>query len=157
MRWRICPELLRPVPTGYSVYVLSSMPELLPFVVRAGTARPQLRRRPDVCDACMNEDLDETSKCFRCGTRCHQCDKRDPKTGIYIKAYCESTCGFRQVQFQGDDTLHQFGRWLFNPSHRGCTALAHNMKVVILFITVNIESSSNMYGQHKRIIKLSHV
>ncbi len=51
------------------------------------------------------------------------------KLAIYIKTYCAGTCGFRQVQFQGDDTLTDFGRWLFNPRHRGCTALAHNMKV----------------------------
>ncbi len=125
----ICPELLRPVTTGYPVYVLPSMSELSPFVVRAGTARPQLRRRQTVCDACMDEDLEEGAKCFRCGTRCPKCNKRDPKTGIYIKTYCADTCGFRQVQFQGDDTLTDFGRWLFNPRHRGCTALAHNMKV----------------------------
>ncbi len=82
-----------------------------------------------VCGNCMDEELEEGSKCICCGTRCPKCNKRDRKTGIYIKAYCEGTCGFRQVQFQGDDTLDEFGRWLFSPAHQGCVAMAHNMKV----------------------------
>ena len=38
------------------------------------------------------------------------------------------TCGFREVVFEGDDTLQHFGEWLFQDQHKNVTALAHNLK-----------------------------
>ena len=46
----------------------------------------------------------------------------------YIDPPCENTCGFRETVFRGNDLTDKFGIWLFNETHKGYTAIAHNMK-----------------------------
>ena len=82
-----------------------------------------------VCEKCLNQLLADGSTCHTCGSRCPKCDQFDPKSETYRNVPCPGSCGFREVMFSGDQTLEEFGRWLFHPNHKGCTVLAHNMKV----------------------------
>ena len=40
--------------------------------------------------------------------------------------YCEEVNEARQMTFRGENTLQQFCTWLFLPTHRGSTVIAHN-------------------------------
>ena len=80
------------------------------------------------CERCMDDPIDPKTKCHFCGNRCHRCDRVDMQTKLYAKEPCQDTCGFREVQFKGDNTVDQFGQWLFHPNNKNSTVLAHNMK-----------------------------
>ena len=76
-----------------------------------------------VCDHCLQDPFDPSSKCDSCGTRCTTCWDKDKK-----RPSCETTCGFREIIFQGDETLQRFGEWLFQEQHQNVMAIAHNLK-----------------------------
>lgn len=82
-----------------------------------------------VCESCINDQLTPNSICGDCGTRCKVCDAWDKENKHFVRQPCVDTCGFREVIFQGDNTLEEFGNWLFCAQHKDTTVLAHNMKV----------------------------
>ena len=83
------------------------------------------------CSYCEDETLEDWPTCQQCGTRCPECDTFDKDLDCYVSPPCRDTCGRREVAFQGDSTLDDFGAWLFSPQHKDATVLAHNMKVII--------------------------
>jgi len=76
----------------------------------------------------MDWDLTPDSKCEICGTCCEKCNKYLNDEKCYATPPCTETCGFREVIFKGDNVARDFGRWLFEKTHKGFTVLAHNMK-----------------------------
>ena len=89
---------------------------------------PNLVISHTVCEICKDEEIEENSKCVGCGTRCPACAKFDRKSETFVSDPCEATCGYRRTLFQGDDTLNQFGNFLFTKWHSKFTVIAHNMK-----------------------------
>ena len=88
--------------------------------------------RQTVCEVCLHDELTSQSICDECGTRCLKCKAWDKEAKRYLTQPCTGTCGFREVVFQGDDTLEQFGSWLFSDQNKDATVLAHNKKVSIM-------------------------
>ena len=79
-----------------------------------------------VCNRCMNDPVDKTSRCNGCGVRCDDCNKRN-KDGKYLKEACLQKCGFQERIFKGEDTCDLFSKWLFDRKRAGFTVIAHNM------------------------------
>ena len=78
------------------------------------------------CKECIQNDYIPTATCEACGTRCVTCKKWDKDSKCYQQPPCEGKCGFRQVVFEGECTLKDFGQWLFTPQHKGFTVISHN-------------------------------
>lgn len=89
-----------------------------------------------VCEACADEILTPYSVCEGCGNRCPECNTWDKETETFVNPPCPDTCGLREVIFQGDSTLEDFGNWLFSDLYRNTTVLAHNMKVSTLIVVL---------------------
>ena len=54
---------------------------------------------------------------------CNECICRSVKDPC---THCDQQKGERQVIFKGKETLKDFCAWLFDPLHKGSTAIAHN-------------------------------
>ena len=67
-----------------------------------------------VCEWCMQKELVPGGVCNNCGSRYPPCDTWDTEAKTYAKDPCPETCGKRDVVFQGQNTLDDFGRWLFS-------------------------------------------
>ena len=92
----------------------------------------KLRHEPNfvvahsVCGRCENDPLNPTAKCIYCGSRCYICGEMDSKQMKFKNPPCDATCGMREKTFEGVTTTDDFGQWLFNYTHTGCTVMAHN-------------------------------
>ena len=82
-----------------------------------------------VCNYCLDKPMDAWRTCAHCGTRCPDCNAYNKELRVFTGPPCLDKCGFREVIFQGYNTLDDFGSWLFSPQHNDATVLAHNMKV----------------------------
>ncbi|XP_069109808.1 uncharacterized protein [Argopecten irradians] len=78
---------------------------------------PNLVIAHTVCELCKDEALE--FKCEQCGYRCSRCQENN--------SLCD-TCGGRETVFVGENSASDFGKWLFNESHKDVVVFAHNMK-----------------------------
>ena len=93
------------------------------------TNAPNLVVATTVCEMCIDDiTFLKESKGEHCGTRCNHCNKFDMKENCYKRTPCPDTCGFREIVFSGENTAHDFGKWLFSQNHKYFTAIAHNAK-----------------------------
>ena len=88
--------------------------------------RPNFVIAHSACDICEDEQLDISSKCLTCGTRCLKCNTYNKREKTFSHPPCEHSCGFREQIFEGIDTQNEFCTWLFNDSHRDAIIMAHN-------------------------------
>ena len=80
------------------------------------------------CQVCLDAPMTRLSTCNVCGSRCKKCSPYDQKSKTYLQEPCPGTCGFREVLFKGDNTIDDFGKWLFQDNHRNTIVLAHNLR-----------------------------
>ena len=83
------------------------------------THKPNFVVAHTVCPTCIDRPVTSKSTCQDCGTRCSRCEDRD--------APCQG-CGLREVIFEGQETSHTFGKWLFSSQHKYFKTVCHNMK-----------------------------
>ena len=76
------------------------------------------------CKHCQHKDVTENSKCSYCGTKCNRCSTKKPSE----TNFCENCIYNREVIFQGENTLDDFGEWLFARQNAGARVIAHNSK-----------------------------
>ena len=85
------------------------------------TNKPNFVVAHTVCPTCIDRPVTSKSMCQDCGTRCSRCEDQN--------APCQrTTCGLREVIFEGQDTSHTFGKWLFCSQHKYFKTVCHNMK-----------------------------
>ena len=90
------------------------------------THAPNLVVAATVCEMCIKDN--DFSPKSKCGSRCTNCNNFDKNENCYEIEPCRDTCGFREIVFSGENTKHNFGKWLFSPCHKDFTAIAHNAK-----------------------------
>ena len=78
------------------------------------------------CETCIDDE--DGMICTTCGSRCRACNRRGKFGKGYICKPCNKSCGSRQVEFGGENTLHEFCLWLFTHEHVNYTVITHNLK-----------------------------
>jgi hypothetical protein len=88
---------------------------------------PNFAIAQSVCQLCEDKPVTSESKCSECGSRCKTCNAYNKKEKTWEREPC-TTCGYRQVEFNGKDTYKKFCKWLFDHTHANVTAIAHNSR-----------------------------
>jgi hypothetical protein len=76
------------------------------------------------CGFCQDKDVNDTSTCNNCGSRCSNCNKM--RKGKFEKRPCPSTCGLRRKVFYGKCASNDFYTFLVAKEHTNFTVMAHN-------------------------------
>ncbi|XP_053374329.1 uncharacterized protein LOC128546937 [Mercenaria mercenaria] len=72
-------------------------------------------------------DTSEHIPNFCCAQRfCDECIRKDITEPC---EHCDTLPEPREMLFRGDNTVAEFCSWLFNPTHKGSTVIAHNFQV----------------------------
>ncbi|CAG2242132.1 unnamed protein product [Mytilus edulis] len=77
------------------------------------------------CVICENVELTADSKCNTCGSRCDKCRIFKKNTTTLP---CESSCGYRQRVFKGEDVPYEFCSQIMTPHYKNTVLIAHNAK-----------------------------
>lgn len=97
-----------------------------------------------VCNLCREYDVNEG--CKNCGNRCKACDKFDVLNNEYVKTPCNNgICGSRIKVCSGDNTLQDFGDYVFSKQHKNMKILAHNLKAYDGFFLTNYLFRKGLY------------
>lgn len=98
------------------------------------------------CTNCIDEPVTRQSMCQLCGSRCSKCNAIEEDE--FACDPCANTCGFREVVFQGENTLQDFGKWLFSPQHKGSTCIAHNARAFDNYPLIQYLVSQSIHPDH---------
>lgn len=102
------------------------------------------------CWQCQEQELKPDSKCQNCGNRCPICSTKD-KRKKYVNAPCQTTCGFREHVFRGDDTANRFCTHILQEHYKDSILIAHNAKTFDLYPILEVLINNHVIRSDKII------